>query len=437
MINRVKKKLENTELELKVLYIDNHGNGISFSNKIEFLIPGALRDEIVLAKPMKTINKKVYCKLTKVKSPSDSRIRVDCKKFIICGGCDFRQVNNAWLKDWKLQKLIQKTDSLNIQKKILPMTTSKKNSRRRATFSAHFQNGQFNIGFISKFGEIVVDLQTCKILEKDLLHLYRQLQYNLKKSINKNIYFKIQINLVHNGSDIVFDLPKGSYKEIFKIDNLISDLIPLNVLRVSFKEGKRIFSFPLHGQVRNKLGILNNKTIFSFPPPGGFLQPTKSGETEIIKYVLSAIKGSKKVADLFCGSGTLSIPISENAEIICVDSNIDSLSGLKNGLKFYNKIDKNKVFHQNLLRTPLLSEVLKKMDSIVINPPAKGAFKQVKEIIKSSVKIVVYVSCNINSFERDAIILLNNGYELEWLKPIDQFPNTNHLEIVSKFNMVN
>ena len=63
--------------------------------------------------------------------------------------------------------------------------------------------------------------------------------------------------------------------------------------------------------------------------------------------------------------------------------------------------------------------------------------KQVKEIIKSCVKIIVYVSCNINSFERDALILLNNGYEMEWLKPIDQFPNTNHLEIVSKFNMVN
>ena len=67
MIISVKKKLENTELELKVVYIDNHGRGISFSNNIEFLIPGALKDEIVLAKPMKTINKKVYCKLTKVK----------------------------------------------------------------------------------------------------------------------------------------------------------------------------------------------------------------------------------------------------------------------------------------------------------------------------------------------------------------------------------
>ena len=187
MINRVKKKLENTELELKVLYIDNHGNGISFSNKIEFLIPGALKDEIVLAKPMKTINKKVYCKLTKIKSPSVSRIKEDCKKFIICGGCDFRQVNNSWLKDWKLKKLIQKTYSLNIQKKILPMTTSKKNSRRRATFSAHYQNGQFNLGFVSKFDEKVIDLQTCKLLDEDLLNLYNHLKYNLEKSIKKNI----------------------------------------------------------------------------------------------------------------------------------------------------------------------------------------------------------------------------------------------------------
>jgi hypothetical protein len=42
-----------------------------------------------------------------------------------------------------------------------------------------------------------------------------------------------------------------------------------------------------------------------------------------------------------------------------------------------------------------------------------------------------------NEVEVNALILLKNGYEMEWLKPIDQFPNTNHLEIVSKFNIVN
>ena len=95
MIIRVKKELEETEFELKVSYIDSQGNGVSFGNNTEFLIPGALKDEIVLAKPMKTINKKVYCKLKKVKLSSDLRIKEDCNKFIICGGCDFRQVNNG------------------------------------------------------------------------------------------------------------------------------------------------------------------------------------------------------------------------------------------------------------------------------------------------------------------------------------------------------
>ena len=435
MITNIKKELEE-ELEFKVSYIDNQGNGVSLSNNKKFLIPGALKDETVLAQPMKIINRKVYCKLTKIKFPSNFRIKEDCSKFITCGGCNFRQVNNSWLKNWKLKKLLQKTDSLKIQKKILPITTSKNNSRRRATFSANYQNGRLDIGFISRFQEKIIDLKVCKVLDKNLLRLYDYLKNNLERSIKKNINFKIQINLVDNGSDIVFDLLKGSFKNIFEIDNLISDLISESVLRVSFKEGNKIFSFPLHGEVRNKLGILNNKTIFTFPPPGGFLQPTKSGETEIIKYVLSGIKGSKKVADLFCGSGTLSIPISENAKMMCVDSNIDSLSGLKDGLKFHNKIDKSEVIHQNLLHVPISYQVLNEMDSIVINPPSKGAFRQIKEIIKSGVKIIVYVSCNINSFERDALILLNNGYELEWIKPIDQFPNTNHLEIVSKFNMV-
>ena len=128
--------------------------------------------------------------------------------------------------------------------------------------------------------------------------------------------------------------------------------------------------------------------------------------------------------------------MSQNATITCVDSNMSSLSSLNKSFKFYNIHEKNEVLHQNLLLNPLHYNILKKMDAAVINPPANGAIKQIREIIKSSVKKVIYVSCNINSFVRDAIILLENNYELEWIKPVDQFPNTIHLEIVSKFNII-
>ena len=94
---------------------------------------------------------------------------------------------------------------------------------------------------------------------------------------------------------------------------------------------------------------------------------------------------------------------------------------------------KNKIIDQDFLSLPIHHETLNDMDAIILNPPSKGAKKQLKEVILSNVPNIVYVSCNLKTFARDAKFLLENGYSLEWLKPIDQFPNTMHLEIVSKF----
>ena len=113
---------------------------------------------------------------------------------------------------------------------------------------------------------------------------------------------------------------------------------------VSFKTNGRIQIVQFNGKNQNTLGKLNGKILYSLPPPGGFLQPTKEGEREIIKFVIKAIHGSKKVADLFCGSGTLSIPISQSAEIFCADSNQSSLSGLKKALKLNYIKFPNKIF---------------------------------------------------------------------------------------------
>ena len=84
---------------------------------------------------------------------------------------------------------------------------------------------------------------------------------------------------------------------------------------------------------------------------------------------------------------------------------------------------------------PISSTNLKKFDAILFNPPAGGAYSQVKEIAKSKVKIIVGVSCNPTTFIRDAKVLIDSGYNIEWIKPIDQFPNTNHIELVAKFKL--
>jgi len=436
-INNVINKL----FELKIHSIGMNGDGVAsnyglperFISEYKFYVPGALDGEKVLAKAHKIIQKKIFCRLIKVIDPSKDREKEDCKKFLDCGGCNFRNVNSNWIKKWKIKQLTTKTEPLKIKEKILPLSSSEKSKRRRVVFSVKANNKNFYFGFNSRFTQNIIDIQNCRTMNSKLTELYLKLKSNLNQFIIKKTNFKIKVNYLDKGADILFDIKKQNYKEIFNYNQLIQFLISLNTLRVSFKTNGKIQIVQLNGENQNTLGKLNGKSLYSLPPPGGFLQPTKEGEREIIKFVIKAINGSRKVADLFCGSGTLAIPISQNAEIFCADSNQSSLSGLIEALKQQQNLNNNKIINQDLLSLPISHKTLKDMDAIILNPPSKGAKKQLKEAILSNVPSIVYVSCNLNTFARDAKFLLENGYRLEWLKPIDQFPNTMHLEIVSKF----
>ena len=88
---------------------------------------------------------------------------------------------------------------------------------------------------------------------------------------------------------------------------------------------------------------------------------------------MSAVKGSTKVIDLFCGSGTISIPLNQITKTICVDSNKAALEGLNKGLKFNKSKHKYEIIHQDLLKKPIEKKLLNEVDSIVLNPPFKGA----------------------------------------------------------------
>lgn len=72
-------------------------------------------------------------------------------------------------------------------------------------------------------------------------------------------------------------------------------------------------------------------------------------------------------------------------------------------------------------------------DAIVFDPPRQGAQAQVRQLAASNVPVIVAVSCNVATFARDARILVDGGYELERLTPVDQFRHTPHIELVARF----
>lgn len=89
---------------------------------------------------------------------------------------------------------------------------------------------------------------------------------------------------------------------------------------------------------------------------------------------------------------------------------------------------------RDLFRRPLNSEELKGLDAIVIDPPRAGAAAQSAELAKSGPDRIAFLSCNPATFARDARMLVDGGYRLERVLPVDQFRWSPHVELAAQFN---
>jgi 23S rRNA (uracil1939-C5)-methyltransferase len=88
---------------------------------------------------------------------------------------------------------------------------------------------------------------------------------------------------------------------------------------------------------------------------------------------------------------------------------------------------------RDLAAWPLSGAALNKVQAVVIDPPRAGAKSQTEALAADGPATVVAVSCNPSTFARDARILRDGGYSLEWVAPLDQFLFTGHVELVARF----
>jgi 23S rRNA (uracil1939-C5)-methyltransferase len=91
------------------------------------------------------------------------------------------------------------------------------------------------------------------------------------------------------------------------------------------------------------------------------------------------------------------------------------------------------VDHRDLYRRPLDANELSRFEAVVLDPPRAGAREQVALLAASTVPTLAYVSCNPNTFARDAALLIGGGYRLEWIKPVGQFRWSTHVELAARF----
>jgi 23S rRNA (uracil1939-C5)-methyltransferase len=167
--------------------------------------------------------------------------------------------------------------------------------------------------------------------------------------------------------------------------------------------------------------------------PETFLQPTADGEAALRARVVAAVRNAKAVADLFAGCGTFTFPLAEKAKVHAVELDKPAIAAIAAAAKATQGLKPVTTEARDLFKLPLSGDELKPYDAVVLDPPRAGAQAQARALAASSVRRIAYVSCNADSFARDARILLDGGYKPGAVTPVDQFLWSSHIELVAAF----
>ena len=168
-------------------------------------------------------------------------------------------------------------------------------------------------------------------------------------------------------------------------------------------------------------------------PPGSFLQATAEGEAVLARLAGEHVGNARQVADLFCGVGPFALRLAERARVLAVDGDAAAIAALRQAVANTSGLKPVEAEARDLFRRPLAPAELKRLEAIVFDPPRQGAEAQARELAASKVPLVVAVSCSAATFARDARILVDGGYRLTDVTPVDQFRHSAHVEIVARF----
>ncbi|MGO9391834.1 class I SAM-dependent RNA methyltransferase [Rhodoblastus sp.] len=394
------------------------GEGVSHGGKGLIFTPYALPGDEIIAEVDGERGK-----LVEVLKPSPDRVPAPCPHFGVCGGCAVQNLSAPAYAAWKRVLVVDALHNAGVETEIAPLREAWGDGRRRATFHCrNDQRGQPHIGFMQARAHRIVEIDACPILAPEFsqaLPVLRRIA-SILAPLDKPLDFVVTATL--NGLDI--DI-RGCGKVDFAIEQaLVVTADECNLARIANHGAILVERLP----PSIPMGLA---TVA--PPPGSFLQATEAGEKMLAQLVVEAVGAAKKVADLFCGSGAFALRLAEKAEVYCVESEVEALAaGLRAGRATAGLRTMNGESRDLFIR-PLLASELSAFDAVVFDPPRAGAENQARELAKSAVPTVVGVSCNAQSFARDAKILISGGYDLAGVTPVDQFLYSPHVELVGVF----
>ncbi len=347
-----------------------------------------------------------------------------CRHFGRCGGCQLQHVNDAVYGDYITDRI---TEGLRAQgipaPEFKPVHLSPPHSRRRASLRALRQGKRVIVGYAEAGSHKLVDLAQCTVMHPDLMSLVGPLRTLLALLLRDRRQGDVRMTHVDGGVDLMLS---GIEVEGLAATEALTDFAQKHKLaRLSVDEGYGATPRWEPDPVTITLGGVHVPM-----PEGAFLQATADGEHCLVEAVQHALGDSAAVIDLFAGLGTFSFAIPSVSH--AVEGARDAIAALHMAAKQTGRAFSAE--HRDLFRRPVTAKELATFDGVVIDPPRAGAREQVAELAASTVPRIAFVSCNPATFARDAKMLIEGGYGLEWIQPVGQFRWSTHVELAAAFS---
>ena len=400
--------------------LGHRGDGIADGADGPIYVAGALPGETVEVESVPGHPDRRH--LLNVDQPSTERIAPICPHFGVCGGCALQHFETGAYCAWKRGLVAEALRQAGIETTVGEMIDAHGAGRRRAVF--HARRGTHDVlevGFSAARAHHVIPIDRCPILAKSLdgalpvAWAIAEMLGTTQKPLD------IQVTATDQGLDV--DL-RGSGPLTAPLMAALARVAAVQNLARLTRHGELI------AQRRAPMLRMGQATVPL--APGAFLQATEKGEAELARLVLDYCAGAKSVADLFAGVGPFALRLAAAARIVAVDDDDAALAALKGAAAATSGLKPVAVERRNLFANPLTLAELNRFDAVVFDPPRQGALAQSRALAASLVPVIVAVSCNPGTFARDMRHLIDGGYRLTAVKPVDQFRYSAHVEIVAR-----
>lgn len=398
---------------VRIVELGAQGDGVTEEG---LFVPGALPGEsarVTVAGHRAT--------LVEITARAPERITPVCPHFGECGGCTLQHVGGDFLSGWKRDLIARSLSARGISGvEIAPTLTSPAGSRRRAVFGGRRTKKGTLVGFHAPSSNQLVAIRDCPVVRPAVLEAMDLLHEIVALGASRKGEVKLVVTESAAGLDVAATGGKPLDGGLF--GRLVAATATSGIARLSW-DGEPVIARDPPVQQMGRARVV--------PPPGGFLQATEEGAAALVEAVRRAVGQARTVADLFAGCGTFALPLAERSEVRAVEADAGALAALDAGWRHAEGLKRIETEVRDLFARPLLTREFAEIEAVVLDPPRQGARTQCEQLAVCDIGRLAMVSCNPATFARDVRILIDGGFRLDWVQPVDQFRWAPHVELAA------